>query len=46
MCRLMTVDEAKEVCRDRSVLRSVPSNYHARDKVVKLVYFFFVLIYI
>ena len=30
---LMTVDEAKEVCRDdRSVWRSVRSDYPARDK--------------
>ena len=27
MKRLMTVDEAKEVCRDRSVWRSVFSDY-------------------
>ena len=32
MKRLLTVDEAKEVCRDRSVWRSVLSDYHARDK--------------
>ena len=32
MKRLMTVDEAKEVCRDRSVWRSVISDYPARDK--------------
>ena len=32
MKRLMTVDEAKEVCRDRSVWRSVLSDYPARDK--------------
>ena len=30
--RLMTVDEAKEVCRDRRVWRSVLSDYPARDK--------------
>ena len=30
--RLMTVGEAKEVCRDRSVWRSVLSDYPARDK--------------
>ena len=30
--RLMTVDEAKEVCRDRSVWRSVLADYPARDK--------------
>ena len=28
MKRLMTVDEAKEVCRDRSVWRSVLSDYY------------------
>ena len=33
MKRLMTVDEAKEVCRDRSVWRSVLSDYTARNKV-------------
>ena len=32
MKRLMTVDEAKEVCRDRSVWRSDLSDYPARDK--------------
>ena len=32
MKRLMTVDEAKEVCRDRSVWHSVLSDYPARDK--------------
>ena len=32
MKKLMTVDEAKEVCRDRSVWRSVLSDYFARDK--------------
>ena len=32
MKRLMTVDEAKELCRDRSVWRSVLSDYPARDK--------------
>ena len=32
MKRLMTVDEAKDVCRDRSVWRSVLSDYPARDK--------------
>ena len=32
MKRLMTVDEAKEVCRDCSVWRSVLSDYPARDK--------------
>ena len=32
MKRLMSVDEAKEVCRDRSVWRSVLSDYPARDK--------------
>ena len=32
MKRLMTVDEAKEVCGDRNVWRSVPSDYPARDK--------------
>ena len=32
MKRLMIVDEAKEVCRDRSVWRSVLSDYPARDK--------------
>ena len=31
-CMLLTVDEAKEVCRDRSVWRSVLSDYPARDK--------------
>ena len=30
--KLMTVDEAKEVCRDLSVWRSVLSDYPARDK--------------
>ena len=30
--RLMTVDEAIEVCRDRSVWLSVLSDYPARDK--------------
>ena len=30
--RLMTVDEAKEICRNRSVWRSVLSDYPARDK--------------
>ena len=30
--RLMTVDEVKEVCRDRSVWRSILSDYPARDK--------------
>ena len=29
---LMTVDEAKEVCRDHSVWRSVLSDFSARDK--------------
>ena len=29
--RLMTVDEAKEICRDRSVWRSVLSDYPVRD---------------
>ena len=32
MKRLMTVDEAKEVCRHRSVWRSVLSDYPARNK--------------
>ena len=32
MKRLMTGDEAKEVCRDRSVWGSVLSDYPARDK--------------
>ena len=32
MKRLITVDEAKEVCRDRSVWGSVLSDYSARDK--------------
>ena len=32
MKRLMKVDEAKEVCRDRSVRRSVLSDYPATDK--------------
>ena len=32
MKKLMTVDDAKEVCRDRSVWRSVLSDYPARDK--------------
>ena len=32
MNRLMTVDEAKVVCRDRSVLRSDLSDYAARNK--------------
>ena len=32
MKRFMTVDEAKEVCKDRSVWRSVFSGYPARDK--------------
>ena len=32
MKRLTTVDEAKEICRDRSVWRSVLSDYPARDK--------------
>ena len=32
MKRLMTVDEAKEVCTDRSVWRSVLSDYPERDK--------------
>ena len=32
MKRLMTVDEAKEICRDRRVWRSVLSDYPARDK--------------
>ena len=32
MKRLMTVDEAKEVCRDRSAWRSILSDYPARDK--------------
>ena len=32
MKRLMTVFEAKEVCRDRSTWRSVLSDYPARDK--------------
>ena len=32
MKRLMTMDEAKEACRDRSVWRSVLSDYSARDK--------------
>ena len=31
-CMLMTVEEAEEVCRGRSVCRSVHSDYHARDK--------------
>ena len=30
--RLMTMDEATEVCRDRSVWRSVLSDYPTRDK--------------
>ena len=30
--KLITVDEAKEVCRDHSVWRSVLSDYPARDK--------------
>ena len=29
--RLMTVDEAVEVCRDHGVWRSIPSDYPARD---------------
>ena len=33
MKRLMTMDEATEVCRDRNVWRSVLSDYPARDKV-------------
>ena len=33
MRRLMTVDEAKEACKDRSVWRSVLSDYAAWDKV-------------
>ena len=33
MKRLMPVDEAKEVCRDRRVWRSVLSDYPAKDKV-------------
>ena len=32
MRRLMTVDEAKKVCRNRSVWRSVLFDYPARDK--------------
>ena len=32
MKRLMTVDKAKEVCRDRRVWRSVLSDYLACDK--------------
>ena len=32
MKRFMTVDETKEVCRDRSVWRSVLFEYSARDK--------------
>ena len=32
MKRWMTVDEAKEVCRDRSVWRPFLSDYPARDK--------------
>ena len=32
MKRLMTVDEAKEACTDRSVWRSVLSDYPARDE--------------
>ena len=32
MNRLMTVNEVKEICRDRSVCRSVLSDYSARDK--------------
>ena len=32
MKRLITVDEANEVCRDRSVWRSVLSDYPAREK--------------
>ena len=32
MKRFMTVDEAKKVCRDRSIWRSVVSDYPARDK--------------
>ena len=32
MKRLMTVNEAKEVCRDRSVWRSVLFDYPSRDK--------------
>ena len=31
MKRLMTVEEAKEVCRDRSVWCSILSDYSARD---------------
>ena len=31
MKRLMTVDGAKEICRDRIVWRFVLSDYHARD---------------
>ena len=31
MRRLMTVDEAKEVCRDRSVWRCILSGYYASD---------------
>ena len=32
MKTLMTVDEAKEVCRDRTVWHPVLSDYPARDK--------------
>ena len=32
MKRFMTVDEAKKVCGDHSVWRSVLSDYFARDK--------------
>ena len=32
MKRLMTMDEAKEVCRDRGVWHSVLADYSARDK--------------
>ena len=32
MKRLMTVNEAKEICRDRSVWRSILSDYCARNK--------------
>ena len=33
MKRLMTVDEAKEICRDRTVWRSILSDYPFRYKV-------------
>ena len=33
--RLLTVDEAKEICRDRSIWCSVLSDYHARGNKAK-----------